>query len=175
MKKQQLNTTYEKFGKVIGLDRAKRKKGLSFEQCCTFLHKLKRDSWMVKPVNVYWNELFGEFMNNGKPRMTVSDKSFLDKFLHKKQGEKNATMQHVARIFAKLLELEISFLPNDLPIDITRIDKNRFEAYLLSSDNDAFDPTRERFEKRLMTRPLSEYWINSSHNTYLVSERRKRL
>jgi len=68
MKRQQLNSTYDKFGKVIGLDRTMRRKGLTFEQCCTFLHKLKRDSWMVKPVTVIWNDLFGEFMNNGKQR-----------------------------------------------------------------------------------------------------------
>lgn len=109
---------------------------------------------MVKPVNVLWNDLFGEFMNNGKPRMTVSDKTFLEKFLHKKQGEKNATMQDVARIFTKLHGLEIAYVADSLPNDMTRIDKNRFEAYLLSSDNDAFDPEREHFDKRLMTKPI---------------------
>ena len=40
MKRPQLNSTYEKSGKVIGLDRGARRKGLSFEQCCTFLHKV---------------------------------------------------------------------------------------------------------------------------------------
>lgn len=170
MKRQLLNSTYEKFGKVIGLDRTMRRKGLSFEQCCTFLHKLKRDSWIVKPVNVIWNELFGEFMNNGKSRMTVSDKTFLERFLHKKQGEKAASLEQVGRIFAALHQMEIAYVADSLPDDLTRIDKNRFEAYLLSSDNDAFDPAREQYNRRLMTRPISEYWINSSHNTYLTGD-----
>lgn len=170
MKRQQLSSTYEKFGKVIGLHRSARRKGLTFEQCCTFLHKLKRDSWMVKPVTVLWNDLFGEFMNNGKPRMTVSDKTFMERFLHRKQGEKSTTPEQVGRIFAALHQMEIAYVADNLQDDLTRIDKNRFEAYLLSPDNDAFDPARERFDKRLMTRPISEYWVNSSHNTYLTGD-----
>lgn len=170
MKRQQLSSTYEKFGKVIGLDRSARRKGLTFEQCCTFLHKLKRDSWMVKPVTVLWNDLFGEFMNNGKPRMTVSDKTFLERFLHRKQGEKHAAPEHVSRLFAALHQMEVAYVADNLQDDLTRIDKNRFEAFLLSPDNDAFDPARERFDRRLMARPISEYWINSSHNTYLTGD-----
>jgi len=170
MKRQQLNSTYEKFGKVIGLDRSMRRKGLTFEQCCTFLHKLKRDSWMVKPVTVLWNDLFGEFMNNGKPRMTVSDRTFLERFQHRKQGERNSTLEQVGRLFAALHQMEIAYVADSLPNDLTRIDKNRFEAYLLSPQNDAFDPAKERYDRRLMTRPISEYWINSSHNTYLTGD-----
>ena len=109
-------------------------------------------------------------MNNGKPRMTVSDKTFLERFLHRKQGEKHATPQQVSRIFAALHQMEIAYVADTLQDDLTRIDKNRFEAYLLSSDNDAFDPVRERFDRRLMNRPISEYWINSSHNTYLTGD-----
>ena len=71
---------------------------MTFEQTCTLLHKIKRDSWVVKPVNTYWNKLFGEFMNNGKPRMHVSAKSFLEKFLHQQQGEKDATMEDVMKL-----------------------------------------------------------------------------
>jgi uncharacterized protein (DUF2267 family) len=171
MKRQQVTSTYEKFGKVIGLDRSMRRKGLTFEQCATFLHKLKRDSWMVKPVTVLWNDLFGEFMNNGKPRLTVSDKTFLERFLHRKQAEKNATVEQVRRLFAVLHEMEVVYVNVDnLNGDLSRINKNHFETYLLSSDNDAFDPAREAFDPRLMTRPISEYWINSSHNTYLTGD-----
>jgi hypothetical protein len=92
MKKSEVVATYEKlFTKVIGMDRQQRRKGLNFDQCCTLLHKIKRDTWMVKPVNILWNPFFGEFMNNGKPRLTVSDKTFLEKFIHKKQKEMNGT------------------------------------------------------------------------------------
>jgi thymidylate synthase len=65
LKPKELQAAYEHFGEVIGLDWVQRRKGLTFEQLATFLHKIKRDSWMVKPVAVIWNELFGEVMNNG--------------------------------------------------------------------------------------------------------------
>jgi hypothetical protein len=41
MKKQELHTVYKKFGKTIGLDRRLRRQGLTFEQTCTLLHKVK--------------------------------------------------------------------------------------------------------------------------------------
>ena len=170
MKRSQLKDLYEKFGKTIGLDRKMRRQGLSFEQCCTLLHKIKRDSWMVKPVNQVWNQLFGEFMKNGKPRMTVSDRTFLEKFLHRNQGETSATISDVKKLFERLNELELPLVADGQPKDPTRIDKNRFEAFLLSKDNDAFDPIREEFDKRTMNKPISEYWINSSHNTYLTGD-----
>lgn len=171
LRQKDLNDVYEKFARAIGLDRRMRRQGLTFEQTCTLLHKIKRDSWIVKPVNIYWNKLFGEFMKNGKPRMTVSDKTFLDKFLYKTQGEQ-WTMEEVRELFSRLNALELPHLAGESSSekDNTRIDKNRFEAYLLSKDNDCFDPKRRDFNADIMARPLSEYWINSSHNTYLTGD-----
>ena len=40
MKQKDVASNYEKFGKVIGMDRAQRRKGLTFEQAATFLHKV---------------------------------------------------------------------------------------------------------------------------------------
>lgn len=172
MKKTQLYASYEKFAKQIGLDRRSRSRGLTFEQCVTFLHKLKRDTWQVKPVNQLWNDLFGEFMKNGKQRKTVSDKTFLEKFLHKKQGETDATIEHVRDLFAWLNQLEIANVAGSEPLDVHRIDKNRFEAYLVSRSNDVFDPLLEQLHQD-MSKPLSEYWINTSHNTYLTGDQLK--
>jgi phosphatidylinositol phospholipase C delta len=167
MRQRDLQPVYDKFGKVIGLDRTQRRRGLTFEQSATFLHKLKRDSWMVKPVNVIWNELFGEIMNNGKPRLTVSDKTFLEKFLRGKQGQIKATILDVRKLFRRLHDMEMAHTTNE-PTDWNRIDKNLFEAHLLANENDAFDPDRENYDETDMHQPLSEYWINSSHNTYLI-------
>ena len=40
MKQKDVVANYEQFGKVIGMDRAQRRKGLTFEQAATFLHKV---------------------------------------------------------------------------------------------------------------------------------------
>ncbi len=90
-------------------------------------------------------------MKNGKPRQTVSDKTFLEQFLHKRQGERKTTLEDVRRIFVRLNTLELPTVAGDsMEKDPTRIDKNRFEAYLHGEDNDAFDPNREHFDDRSM-------------------------
>lgn len=170
LKQKELNDVYEKFARAIGLDRKMRRRGLTFEQTCTLLHKIKRDSWIAKPINKYWNNLFGEFMKNGKPRMTVSDKTFLEKFLYRTQGE-HSSIEEVRALFARLNDLELPHVAGESSEkDPTRIDKNRFEAYLLSDENDCFDPLREQLDPTAMSHPITEYWVNSSHNTYLTGD-----
>lgn len=170
---KKFNEAYDKFGRSIHLDKRMRRQGLTFEQTASFLHKLKRDSWMAKPLNQYWNRLFGEHMKNGKPRKDVSATTFLQKFLIDFQGESNATLQQVQKLFSHLNSLELPktgdsyIIPKD---PSSRIDKDRFEAYLNSEENDAFDPVKERYNDKSMSRPISEYWINSSHNTYLTGD-----
>mmetsp|Transcript_31306 Transcript_31306/g.41604 ORF Transcript_31306/g.41604 Transcript_31306/m.41604 type:complete len:653 (+) Transcript_31306:238-2196(+) len=173
MKKSQLESTYQSFGKIIGLDKSTRRKGLTFEQCCTFLHKIKRDTWQVKPVNQIWFDLFGRFMNNGTERQKVSAESFLRKFLLKQQKEKDVELEDVRQIFAHLNQLEIANVASSKALNSDShmyIDKDHFEAYLMSAENDVFDPKKERFDQNCMTHSLSEYWINSSHNTYLTGD-----
>lgn len=124
---------------------------------------------MVKPVNVIWNEQFGEVMNNRKMRITVSDKTFLEKFLHGKQGQTKTTLIDVQKSFRRLHDMEFAHTSSQL-IDLNRINKDQFEAYLLAKENDAFDPSMERYREQDMDQPLSEYFINSSHNTYLIGD-----
>lgn len=135
----------------------------------SMVRQIKRDSWMVKPVNVFWNELFGEFMNNNKRRATVSEKTFMEKFLVDKQLQTSATLVHVRKLFRRLHDMEFAHSVST-HVDLSRINKDQFEEYLLSSENDAFDPDRARFHEPDMDRPLSEYFINSSHNTYLIGD-----
>ena len=49
VKEKNHHVMYSKFCKTLGLDKATRKNGLTFEQCVTLLHKTKRDTWQVKP------------------------------------------------------------------------------------------------------------------------------
>jgi len=50
MKQKDVATNYEKFGQVIGLNRAQRRKGLTFEQAATFLHKVR--AFVVVSVDI---------------------------------------------------------------------------------------------------------------------------
>ena len=176
MKKAESDRIYNSFAKMIGLDRNDRRKGISFENAVTILHKFKRDSgWVVKPVKNIWFELFGRVMNNGKDRTKVSAESFLRKFMLKKQGESECTMKDVGVLFQRLNKLEVADVASNLHLDAEDpntsryIDKDRFEAYLFSKENGLFDPTREIMHQN-MDLSLTEYWINSSHNTYLTGD-----
>ena len=46
----------------------------------------------------------------------------------------------------------------------------RFQAVLTSRFNGAVDPRHLDEVYMDMTRPLSDYWINCSHNTYLTGD-----
>ena len=197
MKPKDVIANYEKFGKVIGLDRRQRRQGLTFDQLAEFFHYIRRNSWVVKPVTALWNELFGEVMNNGKRRETVSAQTFLEKFLHQKQGQLDANLSQVYDLFAVLHTMEIAHNTSAAATTTTttmassgtsnshsdrassrsgkqvvynRITKDQFEAYLLATENDAFAPEKERVDLATMNKPLSEYFINSSHNTYLIGD-----
>lgn len=82
------------------------------------------------------------------------------------------TMEDVENIFRSLNELEVANVASNLSVDDDSmrgryIDLTRFEAYLKSRDNDVYDPAKEVFNQASMNRPFSEFWIHSSHNTYL--------
>ena len=170
--KKELKERYYKFVRVIGLDKESRRKGLSFDQCVTFLHKVKRDTWQVKPVNSIWKQLFGEYKANGEFRTTVSAGTFLQRFLHKKQGQYETNIEFVRKLFRKINALEVAHVASggSSKGSDNFIDLNHFEAYLCSCENDAFDPRKELFRWEDMTKPISHYWINSSHNTYLKGD-----
>ena len=156
------------------MDRKQRSKGLNFEQCVTLLHKLKRDEWKIKPVHQIWVDLFGEFLGAGKERNRVSSESFLQKFMFQSQGESQMDLETVEEIFRWLNQVEVANVATNLNFQMGDvraskiIDKSRFEVYIMSEENDIYDPEKRKFRPEDMKRPLSEYWINSSHNTYLT-------
>lgn len=158
---------YQNFTRTLGLAKEQRKAGLTFDQCVTLLHKTKRDTWQVKPVTQLFYDMFGQFMTENKIRKKVSANSFLEKFLVTVQGEDNKTIDDVMEVFSGLRALELADVANHIT-QSRYINLEQFEAYLTGRGNDIFNPEREKFCKDDMTKPLSEYWINSSHNTYLT-------
>lgn len=53
-------------------------------------------------------------------------------------------------------------------LSTARLPKSRFLSYLWSDANDLLDPTKGEQGTIDMTRPLSNYWINTAHDTYLA-------
>lgn len=109
----------------------------------------------------------------------ISAQDFLT-FLHEKQKMMNMTLQDVKELFHQLNGRRVSPQLNDaLSIfsggttkeDVTwereYITSEVFGRYLLLESNDVFDPERVCPMEGYMTEPLNNYWINTSHDTYL--------
>lgn len=113
------------------------------------------------PADVVWDDAFG------KNTTEVGSKEF-QKFLKEFQGEGTATKDD-----AKKLITSINALGNSE--SSKKISKADFVHFLLSKYNDAFDPSAiaEVPAGTKLDLPISQYWINTSHNTYLLGDQLK--
>ncbi|KAK3528997.1 hypothetical protein QTP70_014393 [Hemibagrus guttatus] len=100
--------------------------------------------------------VFHEYSSNGRVLSTVDLREFL-----KDQGEDN-TLVH-AQSLILTYELNEWARKNQL------MTANGFTMYMLSKENVVFDPEHGRVYQD-MNRPLSHYFISSSHNTYLTKD-----
>ena len=110
----------------------------------------------------------------------ISAQDFLT-FMHEKQKMMNMTLQDVQELFHQLNGRRVSpQLDDALSIfsgygttkegvtwEREYITFEAFGRYLLLESNDIFDPERVCPMDGCMTEPLNNYWINTSHDTYL--------
>ena len=108
----------------------------------------------------------------------ITAKAFL-RFLQVEQKERKASLSGVKELFERLNA--ITHAPDLREDGVNRgnskrsfseeyITKREFFDYLRSDANDAFDPVKGELEYDDMTQPISAYWINSSHDTYLTKQ-----
>jgi len=140
--------------------------GINFDECLGIIRKIKLDLHGGRLMSdVIFDDLFGE------KKEVVSAEEFMTKFLHQRQKE-CCTLDDVKRIFSDLNSMEISGarhagITNG---DDHAIDRVRFGEYMTSSRNDAFDPRKQTIDETTISNPIPEYWISSSHNTYLTAD-----
>ena len=93
----------------------------------------------------------------------------------KKQREVGSTLDDVCALFGRINKIEMIKARGDTHYEYKRefITKIRFGLYLESELNDAYgimQPQSNRLDK-----PITHYFINSSHNTYLTGDQIKSL
>ena len=128
--------------------------------------KNKEGNGSSSMANALWNDLFGS-------TNVVNAKTFMDKFVHGVQGEMNKSLSAVKQLMKTINSMEMDHgegEPKNIIMD-EQISRPRFEVYLYHELNDAYDPHLLEFEKKVtLNRPMSNYFINTSHNTYLSGD-----
>lgn len=139
---------------------------ITFNQCIDLLRKIKNEHFNGNETR---DQIFDSVFGADKDEVTAEE--FLA-FLHGSQKEHNATIEKVKRIFSDLNNMETlrAHYESDEANNHGTIDRLLFEEYLMSYRNDVYDPKRREFDSLSLNKPLSYYWINTSHNTYLVSK-----
>ncbi|GAX12788.1 phosphatidylinositol phospholipase C, delta [Fistulifera solaris] len=135
---------------------------LTYPQVMTLLQKLKQGGM----ANSIWNQVFGSESE------WVSSQDFLQKFVHTHQGEHHTSIDDVERLFSFLNQVETNLDQKPRQMDgAAMIHRQRFAVYLHHELNHAYDPYMLHCtDESLLQFPLSHYWINTSHNTYLTGD-----
>lgn len=138
---------------------------LSYRQCVDLLtcfRQGKIDKTQVSMPLIIFETIFGKVDY-------VDANTFLTKFLQEHQKELDATIADVEALFKAINVMELHRDESSLPIREGHLSKLRFVIFLNHSINNAYHPNALEMEGKL-DKPMSQYWINTSHNTYLTGD-----
>ena len=144
---------------------------ISFQQAVNFLRDIRGDFDLPtspNPMDMIWKLACGSNYDERKVPSEIDSKSFL-KFMNSYQKETKWSLDYVKELFHRLNQLE-SYYPQGLMQRSSlrdTVDRITFESFLLSDANDVFDPLKGIIGRYDMSQPLSHYYINTSHSTYL--------
>ena len=140
--------------------------GLTYSEVMELLQILKAETVGTSVPDQLWSDIFGE------EEKIVTATDFLEKFIRGAQHDKLSTIEDVEHIFSTInaLETNIANEPKDIIFN-RHLSRERFSTFLHHQINSAYDPwSMEKDEKLKLDKPMSEYWINTSHNTYLTGD-----
>lgn len=156
---------YRKFCKERSL---KRSSGIVLADVLALLQHLKNSESHGSMTNTLWNQLFEDSKSD-----VVNAAEFLTKFVHEVQGETSVTMDDIKSLFTTINKMEIDHKEGE-PADIIfneQISRARFEVYLYHELNDAYSPDSLGMDGEVaLTKTMSAYYVNTSHNTYLTGD-----
>jgi hypothetical protein len=125
------------------------------------LKQLKSQVAPASATDVIWKSVFGDVES-------VTPKVLYQNFMLKAQGEVKTNLEDAKDLIAAMNSVEID--EHSIPENALKLSKERFEEFLRSEWNDAYDPAKQKSPKNSLNEPISRYWINTSHNTYLTGD-----
>ena len=183
MKKTMLQSYYKDFC----AEREAEEDGLTLGQAADLLKSVREYALSAanidegnEPSNRIWNKVYetdpvplqfsadqSDIYSELNPNEeSISAIAFLS-FIRAEQKEYATTLEQVQdMIYILNAQTTVGSIESDAAQD--RLPKSRFIAYLNSDANDILDPDKARVGADDMMKPLSHYWINSSHDTYLA-------
>lgn len=161
--------------KTKGGSKKKGDRELQYVECMELLQEIQSSLMVTEKkggLSMVWEQAF--------PKATQISIDQVLKFLRETQNETSATKEDAERLVGSLQQMDLdnksrnaSILLSDTPSYSTSAGLSRplFEEFLLSKYNYAFDPMLSQTpEKSYWDKPISHYWINTSHNTYLLGD-----
>lgn len=127
---------------------------ITYPECMELLESVKGKL----PAGDLWKDLFGN-------TDTVSAKDLTEKFLQGTQGETNVSIEDGEALVQSLNTMVLE----GEEMSVGELTKAQFHYFLHSEFNDAFDPATKELSAPL-DKPMSYYWTNTSHNTYLTGD-----
>jgi hypothetical protein len=144
--------------KQFAVQKVQNRSELTYAECMTLLQSCKPQQATAD----LWVRLFGDVEE-------VTAKDVWRKFLQQTQGETDTTIEDAKALIKSLSMLELNGKDDDSKEEVLNL--GRFTAFLQSSFNDAYDvEQQELLPSQKFDMPLSHYWINTSHNTYLTGD-----
>eukprot|EP00537_Pseudo-nitzschia_pungens_P018587 CAMPEP_0172413430 /NCGR_PEP_ID=MMETSP1061-20121228/78416_1 /TAXON_ID=37318 /ORGANISM="Pseudo-nitzschia pungens, Strain cf. pungens" /LENGTH=1184 /DNA_ID=CAMNT_0013149697 /DNA_START=178 /DNA_END=3732 /DNA_ORIENTATION=+ len=140
--------------------RGKNRNKLTFHECLQLLQLLKGKE---NPSLEAWRACFGN-------ATCVKAIAVLENFLHGPQQEQKSCDLQDARDLVNIMNAtELGDLVSNRKGSL--LTQWQFEEFLRSEWNDIYDPAKRVIDRhRLLTEPLSHYWINSSFNTSVMTD-----